>query len=116
MTRRDLLRSVGIASAGAFAARALGVDDDVPTLTIAPEPLFDLSPWLYMQFMEPLGTTDGSVEAAWDHLQAALAARPDRGDEGTRAADDALGRALFSATTAGAKASARARSASRCTT
>lgn len=29
-------------------------------------PLFELSPYLYMQFMEPLGTTDGSVEAAWD--------------------------------------------------
>jgi len=27
---------------------------------------FELSPYLYMQFMEPLGTTDGSVEAAWD--------------------------------------------------
>ena len=22
-----------------------------------------------MQFMEPLGTTDGSVEASWDHLE-----------------------------------------------
>ncbi len=30
-------------------------------------PQFELSPHLYMQFMEPLGTTDGSVEAAWDH-------------------------------------------------
>src|SRR3546814_2272783 len=30
--------------------------------------LFALSPYLYMQFMEPLGTTDGSVEASWDHL------------------------------------------------
>lgn len=27
---------------------------------------FDISPYLYMQFMEPLGTADGSVEAAWD--------------------------------------------------
>src|SRR5215468_5452622 len=30
---------------------------------------FELSPYLYMQFMEPLGATDGSVEAAWDHLR-----------------------------------------------
>ena len=30
-------------------------------------PLFDISPYLYMQFMEPLGTTDGSVEAAWEY-------------------------------------------------
>jgi alpha-N-arabinofuranosidase len=35
-------------------------------LTVNPAPQFELSPNLYMQFMEPLGTTDGSVEAAWD--------------------------------------------------
>jgi alpha-N-arabinofuranosidase len=35
-------------------------------LTIDPKPQFDLSPYLFMQFMEPLGTTDGSVEAGWD--------------------------------------------------
>jgi len=33
---------------------------------IDPAPRFELSPYLYMQFMEPLGTTDGSVAAAWD--------------------------------------------------
>ena len=32
------------------------------------EPAFELSPYLYMQFMEPLGVTDSSVEAAWDHI------------------------------------------------
>ena len=36
-------------------------------VTIDPRPRFDLSPWLYMQFMEPLGTADGSVEAMWNH-------------------------------------------------
>ncbi len=36
-------------------------------LVVDPVPLFELSPYLYMQFMEPLGATDGSVEAAWDH-------------------------------------------------
>jgi len=36
------------------------------TLIVNPEPRFDLSPHLFMQFMEPLGATDGSVEAAWD--------------------------------------------------
>lgn len=35
-------------------------------LKIDPQPRFELSPYLYSQFMEPLGTTDGSVEAAWD--------------------------------------------------
>src|SRR2546429_3955562 len=36
-------------------------------VVIDPKPLFDLSPHLYMQFMEPLGTTDSSVEAAWSY-------------------------------------------------
>jgi len=36
-------------------------------LSVDPNPLFNLSPSLYMQFMEPLGVTDGSVAAAWDH-------------------------------------------------
>jgi alpha-L-arabinofuranosidase len=35
-------------------------------LHIDPTPRFDLSPWLYMQFMEPLGVTDSSVAAAWN--------------------------------------------------
>ncbi len=39
------------------------------TLRIDPTPKFDLSPYLYMQFMEPLGSTDGSVEASWNHLE-----------------------------------------------
>jgi alpha-N-arabinofuranosidase len=38
-------------------------------LEIDPMPRFELSPYLYMQFMEPLGTTDGSVDAAWDFNQ-----------------------------------------------
>ena len=36
-------------------------------ITIDPTPLFAISPYLYMQFMEPLGTTDSSVEASWDY-------------------------------------------------
>lgn len=39
-------------------------------LRVDPKPLFPLSPNLYMQFMEPLGVTDSSVEAAWDHRNA----------------------------------------------
>jgi len=38
-------------------------------IRVDPRPKFELSPNLYMQFMEPLGTTDGSVEAAWNHQQ-----------------------------------------------
>src|SRR5687768_4736385 len=71
VTRREALRSIGFTAAGCFAAPSLcdAAEAIIPTLSIAPEPLFELSPWLYMQFMEPLGTTDGSVEASWDHLQ-----------------------------------------------
>jgi alpha-L-arabinofuranosidase len=36
---------------------------------VDPTPGFELSPNLYMQFMEPLGTNDSSVEASWDHLK-----------------------------------------------
>lgn len=35
-------------------------------IIVDPKPIFDLSPYLFMQFMEPLGTTDSSVEASWD--------------------------------------------------
>src|SRR5437763_11533295 len=36
-------------------------------VVIDPKPLFDILPHLYMQFMEPLGVTDSSVEAARDY-------------------------------------------------
>lgn len=36
-------------------------------LVVDPRPRFVISPRLYMQFMEPLGSTDGSVEASWDY-------------------------------------------------
>ena len=44
---------------------------DTASVTVGFEPLFELSPYLYMQFMEPLGTTDSSVEAGWDFARAA---------------------------------------------
>ncbi len=37
-------------------------------LTVDPAERFELSPGLFMQFMEPLGSADGSVEAAWDFI------------------------------------------------
>ena len=37
------------------------------TITVDPKPIFDISPNFYMQFMEPLGATDSSVEASWDY-------------------------------------------------
>ena len=65
ISRRDALRTAGLTAAGLLAssAQTRADDDAATTVKIAPEPLFDLSPWLYMQFMEPLGTTDGYVRA-----------------------------------------------------
>ena len=33
------------------------------------ESLHEISPYLYMQFMEPLGVADTSVDAAWDFVE-----------------------------------------------
>lgn len=71
VSRREALQTAGLAAAGLLASSRItfAQEDSAATVKIAPEPLFDLSPWLYMQFMEPLGVTDGSVEASWDHLK-----------------------------------------------
>lgn len=73
-TRRGLL--AGWASATAPHAPAEAGNDHAPAMSpaggpagsvrIDPAPLFPLSPFLRMQFMEPLGVTDTGVEAAWD--------------------------------------------------
>ena len=39
------------------------------TLKIHPEEKHEISPYLYMQFMEPLGVCDTSVDAAWDFTE-----------------------------------------------
>jgi alpha-L-arabinofuranosidase len=72
MKRRSFLKDTSIAAAGLALGRTLGALPDTQAqehakLVVDPAPLFELSPYLYMQFMEPLGATDGSVEAAWDH-------------------------------------------------
>ena len=69
-----------------------GKDNEM--LTVNPQPTFDLSPYLYMQFMEPLGTTDGSVAAAWDDLHDTW--RPDlvKAAQEILADHDAVGRVL----------------------
>jgi alpha-L-arabinofuranosidase len=67
------MAAAGIAAAGMRVGGAAGLPDeqnhDGGAILVDPEPLFELSPYLYMQFMEPLGATDGSVEAAWDHAR-----------------------------------------------
>jgi len=72
MERRDFVKLAGIGGASLALAspgkRLWG--NNVPAeqaIRINPVPKFELSPWLYMQFMEPLGVTDSSVEAAWNH-------------------------------------------------
>ena len=63
-TRRDLLRDGVPAAAGTLAAAEVAPGPDL--VRVDPRPLFPISPWLHMQFMEPLGLTDSSVEASWD--------------------------------------------------
>ncbi|MBN2128382.1 MAG: twin-arginine translocation signal domain-containing protein [Sedimentisphaerales bacterium] len=69
--RRDFLKAMGLscAAAACTAGPLAGQQGRMETsdfISVDPEPRFDLSPYLYMQFMEPLGVTDGSVDAAWD--------------------------------------------------
>jgi alpha-N-arabinofuranosidase len=68
--KESTMAAAGIATAGALRAGAptQAARQDGGSILVDPKPLFDLSPHLFMQFMEPLGATDGSVEAAWDHL------------------------------------------------
>ena len=72
ITRRQAL-GLFAGSAGLLAAQpamnALAQDSAGQAIIIDPTPRFELSPFLYMQFMEPLGATDASVEAAWEHLR-----------------------------------------------
>ena len=83
-TRRGFLKVVGASTVVYTVGRTLA-NESRPTIVIDPEPRFALSPYLYMQFMEPLGTTDGSVEAAWDSLRDRWRPGRDRGDEGAGA-------------------------------
>ena len=59
MRRREFLA----AAAGAAAIEA----QESNAIVVDPQPLFDISPLLYMQFMEPLGSTDSAIEASWDY-------------------------------------------------
>lgn len=74
MKRRNFIRMAGAGSVSMLAIPGIGnaaIKNAAGTgvVELDPAPKFKLSPWLYMQFMEPLGVTDSSVEAAWDHKQ-----------------------------------------------
>src|SRR5215831_13400457 len=72
ITRRQ---SIGLIAGGASFLATQPIltlpaqEADGQLIALDPVPRFELSPYLYMQFMEPLGATDASVEAAWDHLR-----------------------------------------------
>src|SRR5688500_16604068 len=76
MKRREFLTRSGTLAGGLLAAAQLKTRAQAQAesaassggaVVIDPNPLFEISPHLYMQFMEPLGVTDSSVEAAWDY-------------------------------------------------
>ncbi len=56
---------VGPATLSSFASSSRSVRNG--RIEIDPTPLFKISPLMYMQFMEPLGNTEPSVEGAWDY-------------------------------------------------
>lgn len=71
MHRRTFLaQGAAMAAAAGGALRRAEADlvaDAAGQIVVEPQPLFELSPYLYMQFMEPLGERDGSVAASWDY-------------------------------------------------
>jgi alpha-L-arabinofuranosidase len=76
MNRRQFIKRGSAVSAAVTVAAELANQASAQTavakssgsaLVIDPKPLFDISPWLYMQFMEPLGVSDSSVEASWSY-------------------------------------------------
>src|SRR5580765_7058422 len=73
MNRREFLTTAALTSSAIAHLRSVAgaqletAKSSGASILIDPTPLFELSPYLNMQFMEPLGTTDSSVEAAWDY-------------------------------------------------
>ena len=62
MERRTFLGTPPALLAGAAPFQAAA-----EVIAIDPTPRFEIARTLYMQFMEPLGVTDSSCEAAWDY-------------------------------------------------
>lgn len=76
ITRRRFLKVGTALTAGSLLSGRLGSgvtpqpeprNSEKNVIRISPTAQFEISPYMYMQFMEPLGNTDGSVEAAWDY-------------------------------------------------
>lgn len=71
MDRRHFIKRCGTAAAASIIASPLARAQGrvSAAISVDPAPRFEVSPRLYMQFMEPLGVTDGSVEASWNYLE-----------------------------------------------
>ena len=72
ISRRDALKKMaGTAGAISLGNRlfAQAAEINPVEIQIDPTPQHELSSYLFMQFMEPLGATDSSVDAAWDYRQ-----------------------------------------------
>ena len=74
MDRRTFLRRTSALAAASVALPRLGeaqargaAAEPSAAVVVDPKPLFEISPYMYMQFMEPLGATDNSMEAAWNY-------------------------------------------------
>lgn len=75
MNRRKFLKTSSILSGGVITGAGGTLSGLLPgcapavagNIVINPTPLFEISPYLYMQFMEPLGSTEPSVEGSWDY-------------------------------------------------
>ena len=72
--RRQFLKNATALSAGTMLTGTAGLSSLVSCtlvgkaeIVIDPTPLFEISPLMYMQFMEPLGNTEPSVEGAWNY-------------------------------------------------
>jgi alpha-L-arabinofuranosidase len=65
-SRREWMQRMAASGAAALTTNSLRADVN-SAIVIDPKPTFEISPYLYMQFMEPLGATDSSVEASWDY-------------------------------------------------
>ena len=72
MKRREFMKITGLGSASLIIGSGAGIScsgDSLSAVRVNTEPLFELSPWLYMQFMEPLGATECAVDAAWNYAE-----------------------------------------------
>lgn len=73
-SRRNFLKTGALASTGSIVAGSTLLScNPKPSkskngiLRIDPTPKFDIASTMFMQFLEPLGTTDSAIEAAWNY-------------------------------------------------